>query len=262
MSGLGALQQSLRRAVACGVAVEGLLAPGAGHLAARLEIYRAAYRARLVEALRANYPVLHRVLGDDGFDALARAYIEARPSHRPSIRWFGDDLYSVVMDREALLPHPALADLIRMEWALGVAFDAEDGPVLGADALSAFAPEVWPGLCLRLHPSACLLRLDWRVEPVWQALSAAAGDADVDGPAPEQGRHALLVWRQGLAPHFRSLTETEAACLERLMDGGAFTDICAEVCSGDDVADAARVVGMVRRWLDEQLISAVSVLRK
>ena len=41
----------------------------------RMEIYRNAYRLRLLEALTDSYPALHTLLGDDRFEALGLAYI-------------------------------------------------------------------------------------------------------------------------------------------------------------------------------------------
>lgn len=44
-----------------------------------LAIYHNAYRARLLEALRGDYPAVHGWLGDEEFDALALAYLDAHP---------------------------------------------------------------------------------------------------------------------------------------------------------------------------------------
>ena len=86
---LGAQQHQLAAAIRDGADAAGLLA---GDYATGLEVYRHAYRARLASALADNYTVLSRALGDEGFDALAQAYVTARPSRHPSIRWFGHEL--------------------------------------------------------------------------------------------------------------------------------------------------------------------------
>jgi len=57
-----------------------------------LRIYRHAYAARLIAALRDNFGVLPRAMGDEAFEALGRAYLQAHPSSQPSIRWFGHAL--------------------------------------------------------------------------------------------------------------------------------------------------------------------------
>lgn len=51
----------------------------------RLQIYIDAYRQRLIDCLKADYPGLLRLLGDGLFDLLAEAYIRGQPSHSPSL---------------------------------------------------------------------------------------------------------------------------------------------------------------------------------
>ena len=80
-------QQALQAAVSQGAEAAGLLQSAAG-----LDIYQDAYRARLLAALRDNFSVLQRALGDDEFDALGMAYLQDHPSTEPSIRWFGHRL--------------------------------------------------------------------------------------------------------------------------------------------------------------------------
>src|SRR3990167_9687947 len=61
-----------------------------------LAIYHNAYRARLLEALRGDYPAVHGWLGDAEFDALAGAYIAAHPSQHFSLRWLGAELANFI----------------------------------------------------------------------------------------------------------------------------------------------------------------------
>ncbi|OYV00200.1 MAG: hypothetical protein CFE45_10025 [Burkholderiales bacterium PBB5] len=108
---------------------------------ARIDAYQHAYQARLAGALRDNFEVLALAMGDEAFAALAQAYTEAHPSRQPSIRWFGHRLADfmarhVELD-DGLVPHPAMVDLARLDWALRDAFDAADAPVLDATALAA-----------------------------------------------------------------------------------------------------------------------------
>ena len=203
-------QRALQAAVSASAPADGLLQARAG-----LAIYQDAYRARLLAALRDNFSVLQRALGDDEFDALGTAYLQAHPSTEPSIRWFGHRLADFIDSAE--LAHPAMGDFARMDWALRAAFDAADAPALQAADLQALAPDDWPGLTFRLHPSAQLLPLRWAIEPAWRVLreSADSGD-DAELDAPEPLAHTLLVWRQGLDTRWRSLAPLEAALLQAL----------------------------------------------
>lgn len=245
--------------------------------AARVDVYRRAYRARLVSALRDNFEVLVQALGDEAFDALAAAYVQAHPPTQPSIRWFGHALADFMAGPgEACVSHPALVDLARMDWALRQAFDAADAPVLGVDALRAVAPPRWARLRFVLHPSVQMLPLEWQVEPAWRALRAAldrdaaapgpadhrdravfSDDATPEVPVPLPGAHVLLVWRRGLHTQWRSLAADEAAMLRAVAQDADFACLCEQALEAKVDAPAAFVAGLLQRWVADELLSAI-----
>jgi hypothetical protein len=218
---------------------------------ARLDVYHHAYRARLVEALRSNYPVLHRVLGDDGFRELALGYLADHPSRTPSIRWFGDRLPEWAASHAEALPHPALADLAAMEWAMGLSFDAADALPLGFEDLAALPPSQWADTHFAPHPSVTLLPLQWAVEPIWRALT---DDENASSEEPQAHPHTLLVWRQGLDTRWRSLDDDESAALADCLAGETFLALCdrATVVRGEEAP--AWVASALRRWVDDGLL--------
>lgn len=252
-------QRELAAMIVGEVDADGLLRTGGAAGAARIDIYRHAFRARLTEALRSNYPVLHRILGDDDFTVLAHAYLAARPSRQPSIRWFGDRLVEYLEARPDGVPHPALADLARMEWALGCSFDGADAAPLSAEDLIALAPDDWPQLRFRAHPSASLLVLNWAVEPVWRALT---DDERAEVEPPQPLRHELLIWRSKLDTRWRSVETDEAELLRACLAGQTFAAMCAAMCAAlcERVASnspdqaAAHAAGLLRRWIDDGLL--------
>lgn len=223
----------------------------------RIGIYRQAYRSRLVSALAANFPVLQRALGDEAFEALALQFIDACPSRHPSIRWFGDALGEFLDARHDALPHPALRDLVELEWAICKAFDAGDVAIATAADFSRIAPEAWADLVLELHPSTSLLRLEWSIEPVWQSLLVDAEEG-VEREVSEPGalEHNTLVWRHELTPQWRSLDLLEATCLASAVEGKSFSAICeaAAECVPAEQA-AASVVGLLQRWIADGILA-------
>lgn len=254
-----AQQRQLAAAIRDGAEADGLLA---GDYAAGLQVYRHAYRARLVEALADNYTVLVRALGDEAFDALARAYIAARPSRHPSIRWFGHGLAEfMATSGDELVPHPSLVDFARMDWALRGAFDAADAPTMAAAELATMSPDDWAGLVLHLHPSAHRVALAHAIEPAWRALREWDPESGADAPEvdePARHEHLLLAWRQGLQTRWRSLEPLEASLLDGVSAGEPFAHLCerAAAALGDAEAAAPAVVGALQRWLMEGLLAA------
>src|SRR6187431_1467942 len=101
-------------------------------------VYRYAYGSRLVEALRNDHELLHSYLGDATFDEMGHAYVKARPSEHPNLRWFSRGLPEVLKSAEPYCNHPVLADLAALERALNDAFDAAEGEVLELTAMASF----------------------------------------------------------------------------------------------------------------------------
>ncbi|MET3106495.1 hypothetical protein AAKU67_001207 [Oxalobacteraceae bacterium GrIS 2.11] len=222
--------------------------------APRLFVYSDAYRIRLGEALKENYPVLARVLGDDGFADLANAFLRDNPSRTASIRWFGTALANYVERTDDVLPHPALGDLIRMEWALNTAFDAADAtPLTVADMLT-LAPEAWPDLQFLPHPSLRLLALEWNVEPLWTAVTA---DENAEAEPPEPLQHHLLIWRVEYRTLWRSVEAIEAQLLNATLAGHSFAELCETAAESNPDAAAETVAGYLRIWVEAGMLAGM-----
>ncbi|MBT9492207.1 MAG: putative DNA-binding domain-containing protein [Paucibacter sp.] len=225
-----------------------------------LAVYQQAYPARLLAALRDNFTVLQRALGDEDFDALGLAYIQACPSSQPSIRWFGDGLADFMAGPYATaLNHPCLIDFARMDWALRASFDSADAPALRFEQLAAVAAADWPKLVFKLHPSVHILALGWAIAPAWTALRGYAPDAGDPAPTlnePVALAHHLLVWREGLDTGWRSLEPLEAQLLQAVAEASNFEAICqlAAQSTGADQA-AGAVVQALQGWLASGLLS-------
>ena len=206
---------------------------------AQFGVYRNAYRARLRAALRDNFEVLPLVMGDEAFDALAHAYIVAHPSRHYSLRWFGHQLCAFMTANDALLDHPAMLDLARMEWALRQAFDAAPAALLAPAELAAVPAQDWAELRFTLHPSVQLLDLQWAVGPVWHAMKSGQEELE----PPEALDHAMLVWRQGMNTQWKSLTPTETDFVQCLIAGQRFGTVCQALAQrvGEDAAAPAAV---------------------
>ena len=251
MSPVGRLQETFQKAVLAEDLTPGLFSREGGE--GGFAIYAHAYRARLADALRENYPILLLALGDEMFLDLALAYIGDHPSKQRSIRWFGDRLADFMLHRPDWVPHPALADLASMEWALRGVFDAADQPSLRAEDLATLPPEDWPGKRFQLRAAVAMVELSWNVEPIWQALSE---DEKAQTSTPQKNDHLLVAWRQGLECKWRSLPPAEAAALRALNKHGTFAEICECVAEIDVSASATTVALMLQQWIADELLAA------
>jgi hypothetical protein len=246
MSDLAALQQRFQGHVMAGA--DGPGADTRGHM----DIYVNAYRGRLREALADNYPVLYRALGDDGFRELAAAYLDAHPSPFRSIRWFGDRLAEFIARNPEAVPHPALLDIARLDWAMRGAFDAADATPLRVEDLAGTSPEQWPGLRFTPCPSFRMLALDWGIAALWHALNE---DENAETEEPQRHAHTMIVWRAGLETRWRTVADDEAAALRTLVDGGDFAAMCATLQEHGDQDAATSAAHQLATWISEGLLS-------
>lgn len=224
--------------------------------AERVKVYVEAYRLRLLEVLQDNYTGLHGLLGDEQFDQMGRAYIDAHPSTHPSVRWFSRHLEDFLRRSGPYSEHPYLAEMAAFEWAQGLVFDAADDSIAGLEALATVPPEAWAGLNFTLHPAVQRLSLDWNMPQVWQTLEA--------GEAPELQKGEMpspwLLWRAELLTHWRSLNEDEAWALDAVGEGRNFGELCEGLCQWHEASDVAmQAASFLKRWLTDGLITEVHI---
>ncbi|MBC7756813.1 MAG: putative DNA-binding domain-containing protein [Bdellovibrio sp.] len=215
----------------------------------RLSIYADAYHLRIIEALATAYPKLHSLLGDDFFDSTARSYIKCYPSTYRNMRWVGGEMAAYL---QATLPqHPIGSEMAQFEWALGIAFDAEDASIVNLSDLAKIPAEDWAALTFILHPSAHLLPLQWNVVQIWNALNI-----EETPPTAVQTKAPCLVWRKDLNAHFRSLDAAEYAGLQSIIAGASFGALCEILQDNASEADASmQAAQYLSGWLHEGLIS-------
>jgi hypothetical protein len=224
----------------------GLDAPG------RLAIYANAYTLRLTAALRESYPALLHVMGPSEFDAMARTYVEAQPSHHASIRWFGGQLADHLQARGG----GVLADIARWEWTLGTVFDSPDAEPVGLDAASSFAAEDWPCLQIAFRPG--LQRVAVRADAV-QAWRTAMSDTKESPIGARSATTEWLVWRRDLATTFRSLLPDESWGFDAARHGATFGELCEGLATrvGEESAPA-RAASLLRQWLTDGCVAALT----
>ena len=186
-----------------------------------LQAYQANGHALACRALRAAYPVLTQMLGEDSMDDLARAVWHAHPPLHGDVAQWGGAVADFVADSEQLRSEPYLADVARLEWALhqslGVADGAADLATLAL--LSTEDPSV---LGLRLAPATQVLRSVWPVASVWRAHVEGEPSLEEAG-ARLRARAAedVIVWREGLQARAREALPGEADVLAVLLQGGS-----------------------------------------
>jgi hypothetical protein len=216
-------------------------------------VYRNAYVARLAQILADDYEQLHAYLGDEHFAKLVRAYIAANPSDQRSARWFGRHLPAFIRAGNAYAAHPEIAELAVLEKALADAFDGPDAEPLRIDALAALAPEAWPRLVFKPHPTALRLTFNTNAADIWCALKEETAPPKPKAlPEPQ----AILVWRQDFMTRFRPLPTEEAMMWDEAAKGVRFGVLCEMVATfaGEDEAEL-RAATYLKGWVDMGMLA-------
>jgi len=224
--------------------------------AERFGIYRDAYRLRLAEFLSNDYPVLRAVLGDESFNALARAYIDATPSPYRNARWYGRGLPDFMQANAPWQNTRAVGDLGLFERALADAFDAADSDAIDVSALACIAEEDQPRLRFTFQAGLALLNLAKGVAAAHQAVT---GDFEVDPPSSTE-EETIVVWRDRAQQAFyRVLEEDEALALDCASMGGTFAEICGLLSLRmDEEAAANHAAVFLIQWFTDGLIASIA----
>lgn len=248
--GLAALQELFQRAVIEGDdAILAELDDGAHTDSARLfGVYRHAYATRLVQFLKTDYPATAAILGDDGFDELARAFVRATPSTTPNARWYSAGLPEFLGSRST----PAVSELARIERALGDVFDGADDSALGLGDLAGLAADDWPGLVFSPRSATRRLNLETNARAIWVALNNNETPPAAATIAPSE---RIIVWRADLSALLRAFSYEEAMVWDELCRGVPFAGLCEMVATygGEDEA-AGRAAMHLRTFIEARLL--------
>lgn len=217
-------------------------------------VYRYAYKARLIGILQEDFERLHTFIGDELFEALARDYVAANPSHTPNARYYSQVFPDFVTAYKALSDAPVAAAIARLEGALNDVFDCPDSPALSLDELATFAPEEFEHLTFAPHASARRFDTHINLDEIWSALNEDRTPPPVltlDEP------QRFVVWRKDTTPHYRVLTCEAAMLWDEAAKGMRFGALCEMLAFQADADTApARAAGYLHMLIADGLLAS------
>lgn len=223
---------------------------------ARLEIYREAYYARLLESLSHDYDILHRLIGDDEFHPLAQNYIDAYPSHFRSIRWFGKDLAHFMRQTGTYDTMPWLIELAEFEWLLSEAFDAQDNSICTLETMAKIPLDLWPQLRFKLHPSFRQLNVSWNTVSMWKSIKEQDEYLSSEKKTAET---TCIMWRKQNEVQFCELPRDEIYILNAMASARNFSEICEGLCEWMDEENIAlHAAQLLKRFIIDGLIIEIN----
>jgi hypothetical protein len=238
----------------------------AGDGRSRLHIYANGYVLRLLECLRADFPVLSKVMGRELFDFFAKAYVWRHPSRSPTLYDLGAGFADFLehsqpagMSSEVALQFSFPVQLARLERARSETARASGlehlAPPLAFDGLA-----LWSAHDAKLHLAPCtrLLALSFPLQAFWeQAVGMADGEALPATPAPETTHIAVARLHYRIGVHV--LAPWQFHYLEAAAAGGSARH-CALQAAQACALPAGRVLADALLWLPQAAAAALLIV--
>ena len=218
----------------------------------RLNVYTSGYVLRLLECMRADFPVLRGFVGDSVFDAFAKAYIITRPPSSPSLYDLGADFPKFLEETKPVperfdeetgamldLP-PELARLERARAEVMRARGTEDDPP--AEPLSPYAV-LGEGPMLQTTPCLRLLEMKF---PLVDFLRSSDIGEHPEPPAPRVSYVAL--GRSNYRLHVEQISHWQFAFL-RACERPTLSYPAVRIAAIESERDPGQVLAEVAIWL-------------
>ena len=183
-------------------------------------VYRNGFLRGCTEALRASYPVIEALVGEDYFNFLADSYIAAHPPQSSTFIEYGKCLPEFLEQQLAQHQLAYLPDFARLDKAWLRAYFAQDSNLLSEQDIEQWQNKgnAIESLATCLPESAALLTLQHTVSAAWLSLKSA--ETLPENTRIEPLSEHLLIWRDSVDQvRIRVLQAAELAFLRELSGG-------------------------------------------
>lgn len=182
-------------------------------------VYRNGYLKTCTDSLKASYPVVCAMVGEDYFRGLARAYVEENPPTTGTLVGYGSDFAAFLRARPDAQDLPYLADSAAIDAAWLASFFAADGMPLSAtdvEQMGARGVDV-ATVGVVLTPPTQRIELRHQIADVWAEIRDRGRlDHKVSVEAKD---NQVMLWRLQGQIHIRQLDVGEAAFLAAVEQG-------------------------------------------
>jgi uncharacterized protein (UPF0276 family) len=217
-------------------------APGSAAAGRRFDVYRNNMALGLIEALKADYPVVTRLVGVPFMNAMARDYVRRELPTSPVLLAYGGGFADFVAGYAPAASLPYLADVARLEWAWLEAYHAADAEPLDVSSLAAIDPDRLADLRLALLPSLRLVASEHPVAAIWAAHQGGEPGQGLAAIAP-RAEH-VIVGRPLLDVDMRLVTAAVHAFIASLL-AGATLGAALAACEDETDFDASAAIALL-----------------
>ena len=146
---------------------------------ARFAVYRNNSAVAAIEALKAQFPTVLRLVGDEAFRGAARAFAQETPPTSPVLADYGrefPDFLAQFLENQGVTEVPYLPDVARLDWAVLQALRTPETEPCPLARLAALDPAAIVMARVKLHPSLGLVASDWPLLALSDPRASAVAD--------------------------------------------------------------------------------------
>ena len=187
--------------------------------ASRFAIYRNNVVVGLTNALGQRFPVVKRLVGDDFFQGMAKAFMATCLPKSPLIFAYGDEFADFIAGFAPAAALPYLADVARLEAAWTRAYHAGDVLPMKTEALLRIPNDRIGATRLMPHAAAAMLSSDYTIGTIWQAHQ----DED-PGTVSVSKREWVAVTRPAFEVRLHVVPEADGVFGLELLSGSTIED--------------------------------------
>jgi len=193
----------------------------------RIKVYQSSILGIQTDALAAVYPVIKKLVGDEFFLAMGKAYLRKYFSPSGDLHNLGGQMADFLQDFEPAKTLPYLPDVARLEWVWHRIFHAADEDNLDFDELAKIPAEQHGVLQFYLRDGARLLASPYPVHRIWQLnQDEYTGEESID---LDEGGVLLLITRNGYEIEIHQLNDDEWKFLQLIQLGVSLTVITEKI---------------------------------
>ncbi len=204
----------------------------------RFNVYRNNVVVSLIDAMQTAFPVIHKLVGDKFFKAMAKIYVQQHPPKNPMMMFYGKDFPAFLKTFEHVQKLPYLPDVARLELARRESYHAMDADPVSPDNLAALSPEDLMSAKFELAPSFILLSSPYPILSIWNMNMVE------DAPKPQPVAETVMLVRPELDVVMAALDAPTNAFLSNLKELPLETayDKALEL---DDTYDLSQGIGLL-----------------
>ena len=204
----------------------------------RLRVYRNGFLRACIEALRASYPSVEHLVGEERFPTLARPYVDLHPPRSASLVEYGEDFPRCIEDTRDMHGLGYLSSFATLDRAWTEVYFSRDDSVRDAPAGGIPSDaEALMNLRGRLAPWVRQVSLKYRVLDAWSRLRQ--GKLSQRSMVPRASQQ-ILIWRNGTDVLYRDLAPPEHMFIARVAAGrpcGEAAGAALEIDAGFNLAE-------------------------